>query len=285
MVAKSIHHELFLEMVKDTCDEHSEIPDLVARHEILESACKDLMVTQQASSSQSEEIRDDGDARHGQLERLVAVRTGRCDAGTRGIEAGRGGGDAGRLRGFLTLGSDVDVGGEPPSAVLHADERSRRIGNPRYGGFFEACVHSASGVASTAVHGPLHLEGDWCTFESSPGVQSHPQLARCELRCRGVVPRTRRSTWSSALTVSLCEAVFSCPRPRGTCVPTPSSRPSLQGSECPRRAHQHWRGDDGHQHGRACDALGRDNMEPEAKRAKTAHVPNPPSQVSTGLAS
>ena len=63
--------------------------------------------------------------------------------------------------------------------VLHADEE------PRYGGFFEACVHSASGHASTTVHGrrALHLEGDWCTFDSSPGVQSHPQVACCELRC------------------------------------------------------------------------------------------------------
>ena len=101
--------------------------------------------------------------------------------------------------------------------MLHADERSRRTENPRYGGFFEACAHSAWGLASTPVHGrrALHLEGDWCTFDSPPRVQRHPQVACCELRCHGVIPRTRRSIRSSALTVSSCEAVLSCPRPEG----------------------------------------------------------------------
>ena len=148
--------------------------------------------------------------------------------------------------------------------VLHADERSRRTENPRYGGFFEACAHSASGLASTTVHGrrALHLEGDWCTFDSSPGVQRHPQVACCELRSHNVIPRTRRSTRSSALTVSLCEAVFSCPRPEGLGTDA-IVKAVTQGSECPRRAHQHERGDDGHQHGRACDALGKDNMKSE----------------------
>ena len=91
---------------------------------------------------------------------------------------------------------------------------SRRTDNPTYGGFLEACVHSALGLASTTVHGrrALHLEGDWCAFDSSPRVQRHPQVACCEFRCHGVIPRTRRST---RRTVSLCEAVFSCPRPEG----------------------------------------------------------------------
>ena len=120
---------------------------------------------------------------------------------------------------------------------------------------------AASGLASTTVHGRRahHLEGDWCTFDSSPGVQRHPQVACCELRCHGVIPRTRRSTRSSALTVSLCEAVFSCPRP--------------EGRACRRhRQSRHYKDPDvlvsinmsemtGHQHGRACDALGKNNME------------------------
>jgi len=58
-VAKNMQYELFLEMVKDTCDEYSEIQDLVIRYETLESAHKDLMATQQASKSQSEEIRNE----------------------------------------------------------------------------------------------------------------------------------------------------------------------------------------------------------------------------------
>ena len=97
--------------------------------------------------------------------------------------------------------------------------RTQGRGKPRTRDMVDSLRHvcSASGRASTPVHGrrALHLEGDWCTIDSSPGAKRHPQVAYCELRCHGVIPRTRHSTWSSALTVSLCEAVLLCPRPEG----------------------------------------------------------------------
>merc|ERR1711972_1224198 len=42
-VARNMKYEEFLEKVKDTCEEYSEIQDLVTRHDTLESANKELM--------------------------------------------------------------------------------------------------------------------------------------------------------------------------------------------------------------------------------------------------
>lgn len=52
-------YEEFLDRVKDTCDEYSEIQDLVTRHDTLECANRDLMCIQTDSESLIEELRND----------------------------------------------------------------------------------------------------------------------------------------------------------------------------------------------------------------------------------
>eukprot|EP00747_Dinoflagellata_sp_TGD_P162705 gnl/TRDRNA2_/TRDRNA2_180603_c0_seq1.p1 gnl/TRDRNA2_/TRDRNA2_180603_c0~~gnl/TRDRNA2_/TRDRNA2_180603_c0_seq1.p1 ORF type:complete len:438 (-),score=117.15 gnl/TRDRNA2_/TRDRNA2_180603_c0_seq1:92-1273(-) len=56
-VARNMKYEEFLERVKDTCDDYSEIQDLVQRYETLESANRDLMEIQTASEKRIEEQR------------------------------------------------------------------------------------------------------------------------------------------------------------------------------------------------------------------------------------
>merc|ERR1719473_1030722 len=56
-VARNMKFEEFLERCKDTCDDYSEIQDLVTRYETLESANKDLMDNQTYFESKNEELR------------------------------------------------------------------------------------------------------------------------------------------------------------------------------------------------------------------------------------
>lgn len=56
-VARNMKFEEFLERCKDTCDDYSEIQDLVTRYETLESANKDLMDSQTYFESKNEELR------------------------------------------------------------------------------------------------------------------------------------------------------------------------------------------------------------------------------------
>merc|ERR1712167_436125 len=50
-------YEEFLERVKDTCDDHSEIQDLVTRFETLENANRDLMENQVYFDNKNEALR------------------------------------------------------------------------------------------------------------------------------------------------------------------------------------------------------------------------------------
>lgn len=56
-VARNMKYEEFLDRVKDTCEEYSEIQDLVTRYETLESAHKDLMENQIDYDKTIEELR------------------------------------------------------------------------------------------------------------------------------------------------------------------------------------------------------------------------------------
>lgn len=58
-VSRNMKYEEFLERVKDTCEEYSEIQDLVTRHDTLESANKDLMWIQTDCENKMEELRND----------------------------------------------------------------------------------------------------------------------------------------------------------------------------------------------------------------------------------
>lgn len=58
-VARNMKYEEFLERVKDTCDEYSEIQDLVTRYETLESANRELMKDQTRSETRAEELRNE----------------------------------------------------------------------------------------------------------------------------------------------------------------------------------------------------------------------------------
>jgi len=58
-VTKNMKYEEFLERVKDTCEEYSEIQDLVTRYDTLESANKDLMEIQTQSDNRIEELRNE----------------------------------------------------------------------------------------------------------------------------------------------------------------------------------------------------------------------------------
>jgi len=58
-VARNMKFEEFLERCKDTCDDYSEIQDLVTRYETLESANKDLMDNQTYFESKNEELRSE----------------------------------------------------------------------------------------------------------------------------------------------------------------------------------------------------------------------------------
>merc|ERR1712137_620429 len=57
--ARNMKYENFLEMVKDSSDEHSEIQDLVTRYETLETANKDLMGFQTTSEQGIEDLRNE----------------------------------------------------------------------------------------------------------------------------------------------------------------------------------------------------------------------------------
>lgn len=56
-VTRNQKYELFLERVKSTTDDYAEIQDLVARHDTLESANKDLSDIQTESEAKAEELR------------------------------------------------------------------------------------------------------------------------------------------------------------------------------------------------------------------------------------
>jgi hypothetical protein len=56
-VARNMKFEEFLERVKDTCDDYSEIQDLVTRYDTLESAHKDLMESTMQVEAQNEALR------------------------------------------------------------------------------------------------------------------------------------------------------------------------------------------------------------------------------------
>merc|ERR1719387_95877 len=56
-VARNMKYEEFLERVKDTCDDYSEIQDLVTRYDTLESANKDLMASQTQFEAKNEALR------------------------------------------------------------------------------------------------------------------------------------------------------------------------------------------------------------------------------------
>jgi hypothetical protein len=56
-VTKNMKFEEFLERVKDTCDDYSEIQDLVTRYDTLESANKDLMDNQTQFEARNEVVR------------------------------------------------------------------------------------------------------------------------------------------------------------------------------------------------------------------------------------
>merc|ERR1719443_2061566 len=56
-VARNMKYEEFLERVKDTCDDYSEIQDLVTRFETLESANRDLMDNQVYFENKNEALR------------------------------------------------------------------------------------------------------------------------------------------------------------------------------------------------------------------------------------
>merc|ERR1719390_82421 len=56
-VARNMKFEEFLERVKDTCDDYSEIQDLVTRYDTLESANKDLMNNQSYFEGKNEALR------------------------------------------------------------------------------------------------------------------------------------------------------------------------------------------------------------------------------------
>jgi len=56
-VARNMKFEEFLERVKDTCDDYSEIQDLVTRYDTLESANKDLMASQTQFEAKNEALR------------------------------------------------------------------------------------------------------------------------------------------------------------------------------------------------------------------------------------
>jgi len=58
-VTKNMKYEEFLERVKDTCEEYSEIQDLVTRYDTLEIANKDLMKLQTESDNRMEELRNE----------------------------------------------------------------------------------------------------------------------------------------------------------------------------------------------------------------------------------
>lgn len=58
-VSRNMKYESFLERVKDTCDEYSEIQDLVTRYDTLESANRDLMKLQTDSETKIEQLRSD----------------------------------------------------------------------------------------------------------------------------------------------------------------------------------------------------------------------------------
>merc|ERR1712087_994655 len=57
-VARNMKYEDFLEKVKETCDEYSEIQDLVTRHDTLESANKELMKDQAHAYQLMEDLRN-----------------------------------------------------------------------------------------------------------------------------------------------------------------------------------------------------------------------------------
>lgn len=56
-VTRNMKYEVFLESVKETCDDYQEIQDLVTRYYTLESANRDLMELQTASVHRIEELR------------------------------------------------------------------------------------------------------------------------------------------------------------------------------------------------------------------------------------
>merc|ERR1719453_222067 len=58
-VTRNMKYEEFLEMVKDSCQEYSEIQDLVTRYETLETAHKDLMELQTSSDTKIESLRNE----------------------------------------------------------------------------------------------------------------------------------------------------------------------------------------------------------------------------------
>lgn len=58
-VARNMKYEEFLDTVKDSCQEYSEIQDLVTRYETLESAHKDLMELQTSSDAKIESLRNE----------------------------------------------------------------------------------------------------------------------------------------------------------------------------------------------------------------------------------
>jgi len=58
-VSKNMKYEEFLERVKDSCDEYSQIEELVTRYETLEGANKDLVELQTASDKRIEELRNE----------------------------------------------------------------------------------------------------------------------------------------------------------------------------------------------------------------------------------
>jgi predicted nucleic acid-binding Zn-ribbon protein len=58
-VTRNMKYEEFLDLVKDSCQEYSEIQDLVTRYETLESAHKDLMELQTSSDTKIESLRNE----------------------------------------------------------------------------------------------------------------------------------------------------------------------------------------------------------------------------------
>merc|ERR1719159_1924142 len=58
-VTRNMKYEEFLDLVKDSCQEYSEIQDLVTRFETLESAHKDLMELQTSSDTKIESLRNE----------------------------------------------------------------------------------------------------------------------------------------------------------------------------------------------------------------------------------
>merc|ERR1719159_401025 len=58
-VTRNMKYEEFLDLVKDNCQEYSEIQDLVTRYETLESAHKELMKEQTTSDNRIEELRNE----------------------------------------------------------------------------------------------------------------------------------------------------------------------------------------------------------------------------------